>query len=247
MSLGSTPAEPPAAAPFVFDGEQVVEGGTPERLWQDCKSRYDFSVPFAVGRRVLDAACGSGYGSAILAARGASSVLGVDINARALNHARATYNRPNLRYTEADVTKLPLDDASIDVVTSFETIEHVDDAVAALAEFGRVLVPSGILVVSTPNRIVTSPGKGRDEQPDNRFHKVEWTEAEFDALLAPGYRILGRYGQRAVPAILYHSLVLRWGRRFGPFAYAPKHGSVTPSPLSAGWAARYLVYVCQRL
>lgn len=246
MSSVPSTAEP-ATPPLAFDGEQVVEGGTPERIWQDHQARYDFSVPFVVGRRVLDAACGSGYGSAKLAARGASSVVGVDISERALGHARATYHHPNLRYLQADVTKLPFEDASVDVVTSFETIEHVDIAEGALAELTRVLIPNGILVVSTPNRIVTSPGKGRHEPPDNSFHRVEYTEAEFDALLSSKYRVLGRYGQRAVPAFLYDARILRWGRSIGPFAYAPKHGSATPAPLASGWAARYLVYVCQRL
>jgi len=239
--------EQTAAASFAFDGEQVVEGGTPDRIWQDHQARYDFSVRFVVGRRVLDAACGSGYGSAKLARGGAASVLGVDISERALNQTRTTYDHPNLRYAAADVKQVPLEDHSIDVVTSFETIEHVDDPRGTLKEFARVLVPSGILIISTPNRTVTSPGKGPHEQPDNRFHKVEYTEPEFDALLAPHYRVLARYGQRAVPALLYNPLVLRWGRAIGPFAYAARHGSAVLSPLVPGWAARYFVYVCQRL
>lgn len=247
MSPGEQAVETSPNAPFEFDGEQVVEGGTPRRIWQDHSARYTFAIPMAVGRRVLDAACGSGYGSAQLAEHGASSVLGVDISDRALSHARRTYQRPNLQFLEASVTQLPLDDASVDVVTSFETIEHVDDAGAALAELTRVLVPRGILVISTPNRIVTSPGKGRFDKPDNEFHNVEFTQSEFDALLGERYLVLGRYGQRSVPGILYNPLVLRVGRSLGPYAYAPRHGSAVPAPLSAGWAARYLVYVCQRI
>jgi ubiquinone/menaquinone biosynthesis C-methylase UbiE len=229
-----------------FTRERVVEGGTPERIWQDHRARYSFSIPFVVGRRVLDAACGTGYGAFELASHGASRVDGVDISQDAISFAGERYRHPALHFALGDVTKLACADGSIDVVTSFETIEHITGAAAALSEFARVLVPSGILIVSTPNRIVTSPGKSQAEPPDNKFHLVEYTTGEFDALLAPNYRVIARYGQRMVPGLLYHPMLLGVGRRVVPYGYAPKHGSPELAPLRAGWQSRYLVYVCQK-
>jgi ubiquinone/menaquinone biosynthesis C-methylase UbiE len=242
---------PTEAAAFEFSGEQVVEGGTPDRVWQDHQARYQFASPLAVGRRVVDAACGTGYGSFMLAQAGASSVVGVDISERALAFARQKYQRDNLSYFMADVTRLALPDGAADMVTSFETIEHVDDAEAALRELTRVLAPRGTLLISSPNRTVTSPTKGKGDAPDNRFHRVEYIASEFDELLAPNYRVLARYGQRSVPGILYRPSVLRVSRRLSgiklaAYGYAPKHGSPTLAPLVAGWEPRYLVYLCQK-
>jgi len=245
MSVAPAEARRAAAAPG-FTGERVVEGETPGRIWDDHQARYEFSVPLAVGRRVLDAACGTGYGSLRLARHGAREVLGVDIDAGAVAFARERYAARNLSFLEGDVAKLPVPEASFDVVTSFETIEHVPDAEAALAELTRVLVPNGVLLISTPNRIVTSPTKKRSDPPDNPYHRVEYTQDEFDAFLAPRYRVLGRYGQRSVPGLLYHPRVVPLGRKLMPYGYAPKHGSSLPAPLAPGWQARYLLYVCQR-
>jgi ubiquinone/menaquinone biosynthesis C-methylase UbiE len=236
-----------AAGSLEFNGEQVVEGGTPKRVWEDHQARYAFAAPLAVGRRALDAACGTGYGSFALAERGAADVLGVDINEQALGFARSRYQRANLRYAVADVTRLPLEDGAVEFITSFETIEHVDDAESTLSEFTRVLRPHGLLLISSPNRTVTSPTKSKADPPDNRFHRVEYVPDEFDALLAPSYRVLARYGQRSVPGSLYQPTVMRFARRFAPYGYAPKHGSPTLSPLTPGWEPRYLVYLCQKL
>ena len=103
-------------------------------------ARYRLAAQLARGRRVLDAASGEGYGSAILAAAGATSVTGIDLDRDAVDHAGARYG---LNFEVADVAALPFPEASFDVVVSFETIEHVPDAVAALREFRRVLAPRG--------------------------------------------------------------------------------------------------------
>src|SRR5688500_1695298 len=89
--------------------------------------RYAFARPLARGRRVLDAACGEGYGSALLGAAGAASVLGVDVDADAISHARRRYGDvPGVRFDLVDATALDaLPAASFDLVCSFETLEHV--------------------------------------------------------------------------------------------------------------------------
>ncbi|MGH2898589.1 MAG: class I SAM-dependent methyltransferase, partial [Solirubrobacteraceae bacterium] len=122
-------------------------------------ARYRFAARLARGRAVLDAACGEGYGSAMLAAAGAASVVGIDIDAETVAHARATHG---IDAREGDVGRLPCEDASFDLVVSFETIEHVAEPERALDEFRRVLSPGGILVVSTPN--------GDEYLEDNPYH-----------------------------------------------------------------------------
>jgi SAM-dependent methyltransferase len=135
-------------------------------------ARYRLAAQLAAGQRVLDAASGEGYGSAILKAAGARAVTGVDVDPQTVEHARARYDA---EFVVGDVAELPFAEDSFDLLVSFETIEHVADARRALAEFRRVLVPNGILLVSTPNK---------DQYlVDNEFHTIEFTHEEFVSLL----------------------------------------------------------------
>jgi SAM-dependent methyltransferase len=139
-------------------------------------ARYDFAEQFARGRRVLDAACGEGYGTAIMAAGGARTAVGVDIDETTVEHARGKYG---LEFERADVAELPFEDGSFDLVVSFETLEHVPDAGVAIGEFRRVLAADGLLIASTPNsdRYLVA----------NEFHTREYTEQEFGEMLAPHF------------------------------------------------------------
>src|SRR6185312_17504105 len=107
-----------------------------EIAYEHCH-RYAFARRYVAGRRVLDAACGEGYGSALLADV-AQTVVGVDIEPDVIANATATYGkRTNLFFEAASVTRLPLPDASVEAVVSFETIEHLkaEDQPPMLAEF----------------------------------------------------------------------------------------------------------------
>lgn len=235
-----------ASAEFRSSGERVTEGDVSERLWDDHLARYTFALPFTVGRRVLDAACGTGYGSYRLATQGAAQVTGIDVDEKTVEYARSRYTSANLVYRRADAGRLPGANGSVDIVTCFETIEHVPDAEKVLAELARVLVPRGTLLISTPNRTVTSPGKAKNEPPNNRFHQVEFTPREFDELLETHFRVLGRYGQRMVSTALFDRRWTRLLRLVVPFAYAPTRASSAPAPLAPHLEARYLVYVAQK-
>jgi SAM-dependent methyltransferase len=138
-------------------------------------ARYRFAAQFAHDRRALDAACGEGYGTAMLAAAGAHAT-GVDIDQSTVEHARDKYGND---FQRADVGELPFEDGSFGLVVSFETLEHVPDAGRAIAEFRRVLRDDGLLIASTPNsdRYLV----------DNEFHTREFTEQEFGELLAPHF------------------------------------------------------------
>jgi SAM-dependent methyltransferase len=142
-------------------------------------ARYRWAAQLATHQRVLDAGCGVGYGSVILAEAGASDVVGVDIGAAVVAAASAA-DRPGLRFEQGDIAQLPAAEGSFDVVVCFEVIEHVENPDAVLDEFVRVVAPGGLVVVSSPNRDAYVPG--------NPHHHVEFTPSEFWATLANRWR-----------------------------------------------------------
>ena len=174
-----------------FTGERFVPG-TRGEIWIEHWHRYHFAAAWTKGKRVLDAACGEGYGSALLA-RDAAEVTGVDVSAAAIAHARRSYaERGNLRFVEGSCTRLPLADASVDVAVSFETIEHIEGQEAFVDELARVLVPGGLLVLSCPNKLEYTDRRGFR----NEYHVKELYREELQALLARRFPHLGWYGQK---------------------------------------------------
>lgn len=152
--------------------------------------RYLFARELVAGRDVVDVASGEGYGSRLLAER-ARHVVGIDIAEEAVSHARRVYAKEGvLNFIKGDCTRLPLGDASVDAVVSFETIEHVDNPSRALGEFHRVLRPGGVLVVSSPNRATYPKG--------NPFHRHEFSVEELRAELGRLFKHVALYGQRVV-------------------------------------------------
>lgn len=143
------------------------------------------------GKRVLDIACGEGYGSDILGDF-AANVIGVDIDEVSVHHAQQRYSRANVSFTNGDATSIPLPDASVDVVVSFETIEHVYAHNCVMSEFKRVLAPGGILIISSPDRSEYSDVPGYK----NPYHVRELYLSEFQALLSEYFVGHIMYGQR---------------------------------------------------
>lgn len=175
-----------------FTGERF----TPEcvrEIWYEHFHRYAFACPAAKGRRVLDAACGEGYGSSLLA-RFAQTVHGVDIDPQAVAHARARYaHQSNLGFEVSDATALDaLPDASFDLITSFETLEHVEAQERMLAGFRRLLAPDGVLLVSSPDKAQYSDATGHA----NPFHVRELYRNEFEALLAARFPATRLFAQK---------------------------------------------------
>ena len=173
-----------------FTGERFIptEEG---KIQLEHYHRYAVVRDLVAGKRVLDVACGEGYGSSMLA-EVAVAVTGVDISSEAVLHAEATYVKPNLTYLEGSATALPFADASFDVVVSFETIEHLAGQAEMVSELRRVLRPEGILIISSPNRPVYSEESGEH----NEFHVKELDFAEFDALLKVQFPAVRYLGQR---------------------------------------------------
>ena len=165
--------------------------------------RYSLASQVCRGRDVLDVASGEGYGSNLLA-DAAASVVGVDLSGEAVAHAAASYRRGNLSFREGSATSIPLDDAAVDVVVSFETLEHLDAHDEMLAEIKRVLRPGGLMVMSTPDKDHYPDERIND--PDhpftNEFHVRELTTAEFKALVGRHFARARYLRQRVVHASL---------------------------------------------
>ncbi|CAN5443719.1 hypothetical protein BH10PSE18_BH10PSE18_14610 [soil metagenome] len=174
-----------------FTGERFVPTESGEIRFEHMH-RYALAARFCKDKDVLDIASGEGYGAALLA-RQARSVVGVDISGEAVQHAQRTYEgRTNLTYLQGSATAIPRPDASVDVVVSYETIEHLAEQEEMLAELRRVLRPDGLMIMSSPNKKVYS----EDRQYVNEFHVKELYFEEFDALLRKQFPAITYLGQR---------------------------------------------------
>lgn len=146
--------------------------------------RYLNAKNYCQDNKVLDVACGEGYGSALLKKWGAKKVIGVDCSEEAIKKAKKYFKQVNVEYMVADACQLPFEDNSFDLVVSFETIEHVDDDVAFLKEIQRVAKKDAVIIVSCPN----DPYYYKDGDDGNPFHKRKYTAYDFKSIST---RILG--------------------------------------------------------
>jgi glycosyltransferase involved in cell wall biosynthesis/SAM-dependent methyltransferase len=153
--------------------------------------RYLLARELVKDRRVLDIACGEGYGADLLAGV-AATVVAVDIAPDVLTHGFRRYRQPHLRFVAGGCTAIPIVDHSVDVVVSFETLEHLDQHDAMMREVKRVLSPDGFLIISSPDRREYSDVPGYQ----NPFHVRELYRDEFERLLASHFRSVALVGQR---------------------------------------------------
>ena len=158
--------------------------------------RYAYARTFVKGKRVLDLASGEGYGSKMLS-DAASSVVGIDIDEKAIEHARSKYGSANLQFLPGSISAVPItDDHSFDVIVCFEAIEHIEDHDQLLKEVKRLLKADGNFIVSTPNKL-TYHDEARDENP---FHVRELYFDDFQKLLTGYFRNVSFLGQRVHPS-----------------------------------------------
>ncbi|MBS0558324.1 MAG: class I SAM-dependent methyltransferase [Proteobacteria bacterium] len=220
-----------------FTGERFTPECVREIRYEHL-ARYAFALELARGKRVLDAACGEGYGSAMLASA-AASVVGMDIAEDAIAHARSRYGaRPNLRFERSDCTALEVTPASFDLVVSFETLEHVAAQEQMIAGFARVLADDGILIVSSPDKRTYSDISGFR----NEFHVRELYRDELLALLAPHFPNVRLFGQK----LLFQSAVWNLDAESRTVAATTLAESATAPRVGLDYAPLYFIAVCSR-
>jgi SAM-dependent methyltransferase len=175
-------------------------------------ARYWWACGFAAGKRVLDAACGTGYGSVMLATNGrATHVDGIDIASDAIAAAEHHASCDRVRFQTGDVTRLPVADGAYDLYVSFETIEHLPNDQVYVTEAARVLHTDGMFLCSTPNRRFFHPGATLADRPLNPFHVREYERAELAALLGRHFGRIEWFGQTPLAAG-YERLLAACGR-----------------------------------
>ncbi len=186
---------------MALTGERTLPDVPAENYWfRRHLVVYRWIAGQLTGGRVLDMACGEGYGSAALLAGGAEEVVGVDANPEAHEHARLRYVAPGLRFERGLIDGWQ-DGGSFDVIAFLQTIEHVRDPGAVLRHLGGLLADGGTAFISTPNVLTLAPSGA--QKSDNPWHVREYRAHEFRELLEAEFAQVRIYG-------LYHSGKLRW-------------------------------------
>jgi len=183
---------PSPEMPLEWTGERYVSsiGGA---IQHEHYHRYLYSLKYCQNKIVLDVASGEGYGSYLLG-QVAASVIGIDIDKSAVDFANRHYLSDRVSYRQGDAASLPIDDQSVDVVVSFETIEHIAQQERFIEDVARVLRHDGILVISSPDRMIYSNG----QVSANPYHLRELDKREFLALLSPEFVHIKLFEQRAL-------------------------------------------------
>jgi SAM-dependent methyltransferase len=215
-------------------------------------ARYEWARQYCRDAVVLDAACGNGYGSGIL--REVSTVSSLDIAPDAIDEARG--KSPALRLLLGDTTRLPFRSGTFGAFASFETIEHVADDGAYVAEARRVIRRGGVFLCSTPNRLLVNPGNTINDRPFNPFHVREYSAAELKGVLARGFDEVTMLGQSRFGRA-YAGMLRTVGRRWRnggvrlhqmrklalmPFERRERH---EPRPFGPGEEPEVLIAVCR--
>ncbi len=212
--------QPPGVPPLPLTGERTLPDVPEENYWyRRHLAVYEWIAARTAGERVVDMACGEGYGADVLA-RAAAGVVGVDANPEAHEHARLRYVRPNLRFERDLVERFS---EPCDAVVFLQTIEHLRDPGAILEHFKSMLAPGGAAYVSTPNLLTLAPPGA--SKSDNPWHVREYRAAEFRALCEAHFERVELLGLFHAGKLRAHEAALRLGwdrvhkafRLTGPF------------------------------
>jgi len=246
--------QPEGVPPLSLTGERTLPDVPEENYWyRRHLVVYEWIGERVGARRVIDMASGEGYGSGVLA-RTAASVVGVEANPEAFEHARLRYTASNLRFERALVEEF---DEPADAVVFLQTIEHLADPDATLAHFSSIVGADGAVFVSTPNVLTLAP-KGA-ERSDNPWHVHEYLPEEFEALCARHFSHVELHGLFHARKLRVHELALRigWDRAHqalgltGPFyrwftpAISARDFALRPGPAARLHGALDLLAVCR--
>ena len=214
-----------AEAALVARQLENVEAGAVERVYMGQiddeeqialhVARYEFAMTqLTSGGVVLDAACGSGYGTEMLS-QTAHRVVGLDLSDHALSYARAHHHNARVTYAKANFNeRIDFPPKSFDSVVCLETLEHISDQARFVGELHRLLKPGGRLIISTPDRWVWSWLIGTR----NRFHVHELTRSELIRILRKGFNVQGVHGQWPCRGPVFRNILRASIRRYVPVA-----------------------------
>jgi len=229
--------QPAGVPPLELTGERTLPDVPEENYWyQRHLVVYEWIAARVTGLRVVDMACGEGYGSAELA-RTAASVVGVDANPEAHDHARLRYVRDNLRF-ERDLVETFGEEC--DAVVFLQTIEHVQDPGAVLDHFRSMLAPGGMAFISTPNVLTLAPEGA--EKSENPWHIKEYRPAEFRALCEAHFSRVEVYGLFHARKLRAHEVAIErlgWDRVHRALRFTkPFYDRFTPAIAASDFALR---------
>jgi SAM-dependent methyltransferase len=198
--------QPEGVPPLALTGERTLPDVPAENYWfRRHLAVYEWIAARVRGMRVIDMACGEGYGSDVLAAT-AAGVVGVDANPEAHEHARLRYRRANLRFARELVESFS---EEADAVVFLQTIEHLTDPGGALERFRSLVGERGTVFVSTPNVLTLAPrGASRS---DNPWHVHEYRAEEFAELCRTRFNVVEMFGLFHARKLRAHELALRLG------------------------------------
>ncbi len=173
--------------PLPLTGERTLPGVPGEEYWfarHEAVYRWIASTyaDRLRGAVVVEAGSGEGYGAQLLRGAGARLVLALEYDPGAVGHSGASY--PAVSSVRANLADLPVAPASVDVLVCLQVVEHLWDLRGFLRDCAHVMTPGGLVVVSTPNRPVFSPGLARAERPANPFHVEEFDAEQLEERLA---------------------------------------------------------------
>jgi SAM-dependent methyltransferase len=188
-----------------FTGERLVPDKCQKNspLFLEHITRYMFAERFMTDKCVLDAGCGCGYGTNLLA-QSASKVIGIDVSKDAVNYCNSNYRKSNVDFLEMDCLNLKFPDQTFDVVVSFELIEHIHDHVSFVGGISRILKNNGIFIVSTPNKNDRSVISAK-----NKYHVAELAINDFKKLLTDHFGGVSLHGQRISPSFYQTDFVFK--------------------------------------
>ncbi|HEY0516257.1 MAG TPA: class I SAM-dependent methyltransferase [Solirubrobacteraceae bacterium] len=228
--------QPRGVPPLALTGERTLPDVPEENYWyRRHLVVYEWISRRVAAKSVIDMACGEGYGSNVLA-RAARSVVGVDANPDAFEHARLRYTAPNLRFERALVEQFG---EHADAVVFLQTIEHLQDPGATLAHFRSILSDGGSAYVSTPNVLTLAPAGA--VRSDNPWHVHEYRREEFAALCRAQFAHVELYGLFHARKLRIHELALRlgWDRVHGALRITrPFYDRFTPAIAASDFALR---------
>lgn len=201
--------QPEGVPPLELTGERTLPDLPEENYWfRRHLVVYDWIAERVAGRRVVDMACGEGYGTEVLA-RTAEHVTGVDANPEAYEHARAKYGSQKIEIVR-DLIESYRPSTKVDAVTFLQTIEHVQEPATVLRHFASLLAAGGTVFVSTPNLLTLAPEGA--EKSDNPWHVKEYRPVEFRELCDEVFQDVTIYGVFHARKLRLHELAIRHAR-----------------------------------